>query len=42
MRAVYKEVFLLGTEGREHTLNSLVAEDLQQLDRFLREDIGAA
>src|SRR5687767_10485326 len=42
MRAIDEEVFLLGTEGGEDALNSLVAKKLQQLDGFLGEHIRAA
>ena len=37
VRAVDEEVFLLGAERREDALHALVAEELEQLDRFLRE-----
>src|SRR5688500_9721260 len=40
--AVDQEVFLLGAEGGENPLDALVAEELEELNGFLGENIGAA
>src|SRR5438552_6265671 len=40
--AIDEEVFLLGAQSGENALHSLVADEIEQLDRFLGKDIGAA
>ncbi len=42
VRAIDEEVFLLGPEGGEDALDTLVAEDLEELDGLLGEDVRAA
>src|SRR6059058_2196451 len=42
MRAVDKEILLLGPESREHPLHSLIAEQVEKRDRSLGKNVGAA
>src|SRR5205807_2176154 len=42
VRAIDKEVLLLGPKRRENPEHALVAEQLQQLDRLFGKNVGAA
>ena len=37
-----EEVFLLGTECGEDALHTFIAEEIEQIDRFLGQNVGAA